>query len=230
MNNPSNAVNSRWLQGYAPLPAFAASAPVSECRTKIWQKCVRLIDSSNPLHASIETENPPPTPPRRGALLPALNWNSPPGRGEGVGKFMESKNLQRSDANRSQNAFYLGGATLRGAVTYFKRRRSVRALQSIAPPRSMESKESQSLDANRDDEPFRDEILLLPLFPKGRRGQGRGGSFFSLPRSPTLSPLVPSRGEKEAKGSTLILRFMARELSRSFYAHWDHGLFLKWGS
>ena len=79
----------------------------------------------------------------------------------------------------------------------------------------------QRLDANRGREPCKDGILLLPLFPKGRRGSGRGGSFFSLPLSPALSPLVPSRGEREAKDATLILRFMESPLSK-FHTLCDH--------
>ena len=66
----------------------------------------------------------------------------------------------------------------------------------------------QRLDANRSHEPCKDGILLLPLFPEGRRGLERGGSVFSLPLSPALSPLVPSWGEREAKDRSLILRFM----------------------
>ena len=66
----------------------------------------------------------------------------------------------------------------------------------------------QRLDANQDPEPYEDRILLLPLFPKGRRGSGRGGSLFSLPLSPALSPLVP-RGEREK-----------RKTRRSFCGPW----------
>ena len=64
------------------------------------------------------------------------------------------------------------------------------------------------LDANRDPEACKDGILLLPLFPKGRRVPERGGSLFlSAPLSGSL-PTRASRGEREAKDPTLILRFM----------------------
>ena len=59
----------------------------------------------------------------------------------------------------------------------------------------------EELDANQT------VYLLLPLFLKGRRGSGRGGLFFSLPLSPALSPLVPSRGESDAKTATHIVEF-----------------------
>ena len=86
----------------------------------------------------------------------------------------------------------------------------------------MGRKKFQCLDANRGHDPIEDEILLLPLFPKGRRGPGRGGSFFSLPLSPALSPLVPSRGEREAKDATLIPRFVDREHLQRWDANRGH--------
>src|SRR5690348_2078628 len=39
---------------------------------------------------------------------------------------------------------------------------------------------------------------LLPLLPSRRRGLGRGGPFYWMPLSPSLSPLVP-RGARENK-------------------------------
>ena len=114
--------------------------------------------------------------------------------------------VPKSSALSGHERSFLGGATLCGAVTYFFRERRLRALQSIAPLRSMESENVKRVDTNRSHEPER--FVWSSAFRRFRSAKAgptcglmgsKSSKRLNANRDHEPTPTPPRRGEAQGE-------------------------------